>query len=253
MDKIREPFQGVKNIIFFNWHFYVLSFGFVLLVLALTNYLKEEFQLYIYILCFLIGGTILISLAVSYYVYDLSGLYKLSWLEDLKISRSKIVNIHAGFDETSSLLRNKFMPANLIVFDFYDPIKHTEISIKRARRAYPPFPSTEQVTTTSLPLEDKSVDTVFVLFSAHEVRNEAERVDFFKELGRVVKPTGQIVITEHLRDLANFLAYSVGFFHFYSKSSWHGVFQSAHLKIQEERKCTPFISTFILKPDGDTF
>lgn len=253
MDKVREPFQGVKNIIRFNWHFYALSFGLVLLALALTNYLKEEFLLYLYFLCLLIVGTILISLGVSYYVYDLSGLYKLSWLEGLKVSRSKIVNIHAGFDETSNLLREKFKPENLIVFDFYDPIKHTEISIIRARKAYPPFPSTERVTTISLPLADKSVDVVFVLFSAHEVRNESERIDFFKELKRVVKPTGKIIITEHLRDIANFLAYSIGFFHFYSRSSWYKVFDTAQLKIQEERKCTPFVSTFILKTDGDTF
>lgn len=253
MDTVREPFQGVKNIIRFNWHFYVLSVGFVLLVLALTNYLKQELQLCLYILCFLIVGTILISLAVSYYVYDLSGLYKLTWLEGLKISTGKIVNIHAGFDETSILLRNKFKPENLIVFDFYDPTKHTEISIKRARKAYPPFPLTQRITTSSLPLADKSVDTIFVLFSAHEVRNESERIVFFKELKRIVKPTGQIIITEHLRDIANFLAYSIGFFHFYSRSSWYRVFETAQLKIKEEIKCTPFISTFILKTDGDTF
>jgi SAM-dependent methyltransferase len=222
-------------------------------MLALTKYLKEEYRLYLYFLCFFIVGTILISLAVSYYVYDLSGLYKLNWLEGIKVSRSKIVNIHAGFDETSDLLRDKFKPENLIVFDFYDPIKHTEISIKRARKAYPPFPSTERVTTTKLPLADKSVDTIFVLFSAHEVRNESERIDFFKELKRVVRPTGKIIITEHLRDVANFLAYSIGFLHFYSRSSWYRVLDTAQLKIQEEKKCTPFISTFILKSDGDTF
>lgn len=45
-----------------------------------------------------------VSLLVSYYVYDLSDLYKLNWLHELvaNLKRDlKIVNIHAGFDETS--------------------------------------------------------------------------------------------------------------------------------------------------------
>ena len=59
------------------------------------------------------------SLLVSWYVYDLSNLYKLSWLFPNN-DNIKIVNIHAGFDETSVLLSAKFPNAELIVFDFYD-------------------------------------------------------------------------------------------------------------------------------------
>ncbi len=41
-----------------------------------------------------------------------------------------------------------------------------------------------------------------------------KELSFFNELNRVLKPNGQIVVTEHLRDLNNFLAYNIGFFHF---------------------------------------
>ena len=252
MEEIRKPFQGAGNIIRFNWHFYALSLGLVILALMLNNYLSEGLQPYIYIFCCLVIGITLISLAVSHYVYDRSGLYKLNWLEELGIEGSKTVNINAGFDEISNLLKAKFQNTDLIVLDFYDSLKYTEISIKRARKAYPVSPNTKHVTITNLPLSDKSIDNVLVIFSAHEIRNEAERINFFKELNRVVKPSGQIFITEHLRDLANFFAYNIGFLHFYSKSSWHRIFQAAQLKIQEEIKCTPFISTFILKSHGNT-
>jgi len=251
MEGIRKPFQGVTNIIRFNWHFYAGSLGFVISALLLTNYMSEGLRLYMYIVSVLVIGTTLISLAVSHYVYDRSGLYELNWLREPGTG-DKVININAGLDETSYLLSRKFQHIDLTVFDFYDRLKHTEISIRRARKAYPPFPNTRHVVTTNLPLADQSIDTIFVIFSAHEIRNEAERIEFFKELNRVVKPSGEICITEHLRDLPNFFAYNIGFFHFYSKSSWHRVFQSAHLKVREEIKCTPFISTFILKSNGDT-
>ena len=250
---MRRPFQGVRNIVRFNWHFYALSFGSLILVFVLASHVREKFQLYSYLVCLFVIGTILISLLISSYVYDLSGLYKLKWLEGFGIERgSKTVNINAGFDETSSLLKDKFKLPSLVILDFYDPQKHTEISIKRARKAYPPFPGTKRVNTTNLPLDDRSIDSIFVIFSAHEIRNENERIAFFTELNRIIKPTGQIFITEHLRDPFNFLAYSIGFFHFYSKATWRKTFQSAQLKVQDEIKLTPFVSTFILKTNGDS-
>ena len=254
MAQTRKPFQGVWNIIRFNWHFYVLSFGLLTLSLLLATCLNNPFQLYCYILCLVILIPILISLSVSFYVYDLSGLYSFNWLNEQSINEnSKIVTINAGFDETTLLLKDKFSNAEFFTFDFYNPLKHTEPSIKRARKAYPLLPGTQQVTTNSLPLQDNFADAIFIILAAHEIRNKAERIGFFKELKRVLKPSGQIILTEHLRDTPNFLAYNIGFLHFYSKSSWLNTFQAAQLQLKKEIKITPFISTFILQKNGNSF
>ena len=83
--------------------------------------------------------------------------------------------------------------------------------------------------------------------SAHEIRDENERVVFFEELKRSLKVNGKIVVTEHLRDVPNFLAYTIGFFHFHSKSSWMRTFRRANLKVLQEAKITPFLTTFVLQ------
>jgi len=247
MEKIRQPFQGVWNIVRFNWQFYILSGGFLLLLVVLYNYPGTALRPYILIIGVLVLLPIVISLAVSYYVYDLSGLYELKWIDNnTPNDKIRIININAGFDETSVLLQQKFPNAQLEVLDFYDPLKHTEVSIKRARKAYPPFPGTKTVTTTHLPFTDDTADKIFVIFAAHEIRNEAERIIFFKELKRIIKPGGEIIITEHLRDLPNFMAYNIGFTHFYAKATWLRVFGAAGLTIKKEQKLTAFISTFIL-------
>ena len=245
---MRKPFQGVGNIIRFNWHFYALSLG-VLLLLALLNfYIAPSWLLFSNTLLLLILASTLISLAVSYFVYDVSDLYRLYWLNRLNTQpQETMVNIHAGFDETSVLLKNKFDKAQLCVLDFYDPAKHTEVSIKRARKAYPPFPHTQRVGTTNLPLTDNSTDTIFAILSAHEIREPEERIAFFRELRRSLKTTGQIVVTEHLRDTANFLAYNIGFFHFHSRKTWISTFQAAKLTVTHEINITPFITTFVLE------
>ena len=250
MELTRKPLQGVLNIIKFNWHFYVFAFAMVILTIIAAGYFKALPLLYPFAMLIFAGSVT--SLLVSFYIYDLSDLYKLNWLNSTKTERL-IVNIHAGFDETSLLLENKYKDAELRIIDFYDVQKHTELSIKRARKAYPTLPQTVRADTNRLPIEDSSADKIFVIFSAHEIRNEAERTAFIKELARIIKPGGEIYITEHLRDLANFLAYNFGFFHFYAKKSWLKLFSDADLKLNQEIKLTPFISTFIISKNDNPF
>ncbi|MBL0356547.1 MAG: class I SAM-dependent methyltransferase [Chitinophagaceae bacterium] len=246
MEILRKPFQGIFNIIRFNWHFYLMAVALLLTLLLTTHYSDHSFQSIIHIICILVALPMIVSLLVSYYVYDLSELYHFNWIAREE-TEQLLININAGFDETSALLQQRFKNAILVALDFYDPAKHTEVSIKRARAAYPAFPGTKQVPATNLPLPDDSADKIFVIFSAHEIRNENERADFFRELKRVLKPTGRIFITEHLRDIPNFFAYNIGFFHFYSKASWINLFNTAGLSIKQELKHTAFISTFILE------
>lgn len=253
MEQMRKPFQGVINIIRFNWHFYLLSIGLVFFLFSINHFIPAKFQLYALLLPYSIIGVTIISLLVSYYVYDYSDLYKFKWMDQLNIDHStEIINIHAGFDETSILLNQKFPKSNLQVFDFYDPKKHTELSIKRARKAYPPFPSTQIIHTDNIPLKENSIELIFVILAAHEIRDDQERKVFFQELHRIVKPTGQIIVTEHLRDTSNFLAYNIGYLHFLPKTSWLQTFTGAHLRLVKLIKITPFIRSFILNKDGNT-
>ena len=251
MEIIRKPFQGVSNIIRFNWHFYVLASAFILLMLAVAPMSGTALKPYVYVLSVFVCCSVVLSLAASFYVYDYSDLYKLNWIEKDEKDQV-IINIHSGFDETSTLLIQAFPRASLSVYDFYDPLKHTEISIKRARRAYPAFPGTYRIATDHIPLTDASVDKIIVALSAHEIRDVAERIRFFKELFRILKPGGNIYITEHLRDVPNFLVYNIGFFHFHSKNTWLQTFKQSGLQVIQEIKTTPFISTFILTQHGNS-
>jgi len=249
---MRTAGQGVWNIVRFNWPFYAGALSVVLLLGLVAACVEAGLRPYLYLLLVLVASPTLLSLLVSYYVYDWSDLYALDWLRvGEQDPPQTIVNVHAGFDETSALLLQRFAHARLIVLDFYEPAQHTEASIKRARAAYPPFPGTQRVQTHTLPLPAASVDLVFVCLAAHEIRQAAQRIRFFQELRRSLRPQGRLVVVEHLRDPANFLAYTIGFLHFYSGATWQRVFQAAGLRVRDEQKLTPFISAFTLQEDGN--
>lgn len=250
MEQVRKPFQGVLNIIRFNWHFYVIAMVLIIASLMILVYVDNDVKHYILLTDLIILLSMFISLGVSHWIYDKSGLYELNWITLPNIP-SKIVNIHAGFDETSHLIASQFADSDLQVFDFYDADKHTEVSIKRARKVYSTYPQTQTMKTNKLPVDDSSIDVVFNLLSAHEVRDDDERISFFKEMARSIKDDGEIIVTEHLRDYANFLAYNLGFFHFHSKATWLDTFKEAGLSVKKEQKITPFITTFNLIKNGN--
>ena len=250
MDKKRKSFEGVWNIIRFNWHFYLLAIIALISMGCLSIFLPAEYSIFVVLIFIFILITTLNSLFVSFYIYDISDLYKLKWLNKIGLESTlnqKMVNIHAGFDETSHLLAQHFSNVNLLVFDFYDAEKHTEISIQRARKVYPSYPNTKVIQTSHLSLSDKSIDTIFLFLAAHEIRNTDERTLFFKELKRVCKDKGKIILIEHLRDVPNFLAYTIGFLHFIALPAWLKNFQEADLFLSQKFKITPFITVFVLE------
>ena len=186
------------------------------------------------------------SLLASWYIYDRSKLYDLRWLDGVA-NPERIVNIGAGFDETSPILRDRFPDAELRVWDFFDAAKHTEASIRRARQIYPPDAETVLVSSGSLPMEANRADLVCLFMSAHEIRLQNQRVEFFREVHRILRPGGKVFVTEHLRDAANAAAYTLGVLHFHSRETWLSTFEEAGLKVIAEHKTTRFVSTFVLE------
>lgn len=176
----RRKFQGALNILSFNRHFYVAGLG--VLAVLIASYLLIDWPdilFWLIIVAFLYG--FIMPLIVSAYVYDFSGYYNFHWLKNLIRNDEGvqlIVNINAGFDETSFIIKNKFPHSDLKVFDFYNAKQHTEPAIKRARKVSLVYPNTQQIASNLIPLKNNSVDIVFLLSAVHEIRSNEEKVRF---------------------------------------------------------------------------
>ena len=241
----RKPFEGVWNVVRFNWHFYAIVFAIVALILIIFPRFPDFYQALLLTLVFLILMPVLISLFVTFHVYDGTDLYEVSWLDKYE-DGSVIASFNAGFDETTKIFRAKKPNSKIIVLDFYDEEKHTEISIKRARKAYPEVPGTLKVETDHLPLDKNSIDLAIGFLSVHEIRDHAERVLFFQKLKEALTDQGEIVLIEHLRDIPNFLTYTIGFLHFLSRKTWLATFTDAGFSILEEERINPLMTKFTL-------
>jgi len=258
---VRGPFEGVLNVVRFNWPLYLVGAGIALA--AVLGAILIPLQPWFRAIMFFGGGAAIYlltsSLIVSHVIYDRSPLYRFQWAGRWAgESPRRIVNIHSGFDESSTALREVLPDAKVQILELHEPARMTEPSIARARRHQqriaPPWldEMTSKVTPDALPLADDSIDAAFAILAAHEVRIAEDRRKLFGEIARILCPGGRFILVEHLRNPANFIAFGPQFVHFYSRNTWLNVAQSAGLALIHEDRITPFIGLFVFEKPKPT-
>ncbi len=245
--RLRGRFDGVWNILRFNWPFYAVAIAIGFLGMAFLKIISGP----PWLLIFGWSGVVLAffwlsaSLLVSFYVYDCSPLYQFLWLKTLLAPAPRSwVNIHSGLDESSLILQAIFPTNDCQVLDIYNPQTMTEPAIARARVAIAAPVAAIAADYRALPLGDDSASAIFLIFAAHEIREPRHRLDFFKELQRIAAPQAQIILVEHLRDTANFLAFGPGFMHFLPESEWKKLAAQSGWESAREFSITPFVRVF---------
>jgi SAM-dependent methyltransferase len=237
----------VRQIIRFNWPLYAVAAVVVLLAPVVIPQLpvRALARGMVYAALGLGPFWIVGSVLVSWFVYDHSPLMTGTWIpRALGVQPRAWLNIHAGFDEWTPVL-HALVGTPGRTLDVFDPREMTEPSIARAREATP-FDS-EPADFRHLPARTGTIDAVFFLLSAHELRTHQARCTLFADASRVLVPGGRIVVAEHVRDWANFLAFGPGFLHFYSHRAWTRCFADAGLAVHEEFSITPFVRVFVLR------
>ena len=246
----RAPYQGVKQILNFNWPKFAWTAA--TCCAAAEVWPLSGTWVHAAMLVFVAPALYwsIASLAVSYYVYDRYPIYELSWLRDsLAAQPRRWVNIHAGLDETSELIDAEFGGARGEIVDIFDARTMTEPSIARARARMRSCATRVSIRTRydALPFEDARFDAAFLIFAAHELRKHAQRVQLFREVARVLNANGDLVLMEHLRDGWNYAAFGPGALHFFSRRAWMRAAREAGLELKSEFSRTLFVRVFVLR------
>jgi SAM-dependent methyltransferase len=191
------------------------------------------------------------SFGAFHWMFDRSELLSGMWLrEEVTQTPRRWVQINAGLEETTLPVSDVFPEAEGTTLDLFDPATMTEPAVTRARQQRADkaaiFAQPE-----SLPVEDGWTDLIVVTLAAHEIRSGPRRERLFQELRRIVSPAGTVIVVEHLRDLADALAFGPGIMHFFPRAEWLRLGRLAGLKIERERPITPFVRVFVYRPDGN--
>jgi hypothetical protein len=246
-----DRYRGVWQIVQFNRAAYVRALAGIFAALTLMPWTPAAMRP---LLALAVGATtfwLSASLVVSCYVYDRSPLYTFDWLAACltRVPR-RWLNLHAGLDESTERLRALFPGAECLTLDVFDAREMTEPSILRARELTESGPSrsrSPRADWRALPLLDATFDAVFLIFAAHELRRHSARVALLREVRRVLGAGGEIVLVEHLRGWANFLAFGPGFLHFFSWRTWRRAAEQSGLTVARRAQVTPFVDVLVLR------
>ena len=241
----RPPFHGTRQIIQFNWPFYAIAAGAMGAGIALLRARRWPTLLEWGTKIGLAAGAwwSLSSVAVSWWVYDASPLYKWNWLRRYFSENPRHwATFHAGVDDATPTLRELFGNAGA-TYDFFDASVMTEPSISRDRAVSRPEVTPVAVDFRALNIESDALDAAFVMLAAHELRKASDRDQFFAELQRVLKPDGTLVVAEHGCDIANFAAFGPGAFHFFGAREWRRL--GENFETIDELAITPFVRVWV--------
>ena len=238
--------SGVTRIFFYNWPIYVGTWLGALFVLVLPWQGEVSWVV--------AGGALfavlwsLVSLGVSHFIYDRSELVEGRWVAQLLNvpAIARWASIDAGLDAEVDLSR-VLGGEKVATLDIFSPEFMKANSIRRARGRTARVHAARAASPMALPLENDSLDAVTIVFSAHELRVTSARERFFDELIRIVKPGGRVLLVEHLRDTANFIAFGPGFLHFLPRSEWLRLATRSGLRVAHEIRVTPWVMALALE------
>jgi SAM-dependent methyltransferase len=242
----RGRYDGLTSVFLFNWPSFLIAGVATLGLVFVSRFVDFKMRALLLGTAMLIFAGIVAVIAVTHWIYDRSNLYRWDWLLlHVPQAPKRILNVHAGYDESADALVRLFPKAEIINCDIFDPTYATSPSIVRARER-PRRRDTLQGTTDHLPIDDGWADLVVGFLALHEVRDNDKRKQLFCELRRVTTPNARLIIVEHLRDAANFMVYGPGAFHFLPRAAW---LQSASdsFTLGPEQTITPFVHVLEFK------
>jgi hypothetical protein len=234
--------EGVRAILRFNWPFYAAAAFVAILSAALIPVLRGFPRLAAVATLIVSVYFAAASMFASYLVYGRSGVYRWKWLEPLIGNPRRILNVHAGYDETTSRLREAHFAAIPLELRTAD----NTASIERARRvdAHMPAP---RFAAGGLPCRPDSCNAILFLFAAHEMRRPEERDRCFADVATSLAGGGRVVVLEHLRDARTFAVFGPGAMHFYSRKEWLRSARAGGLTLVRESDLTPFAHFFVFE------
>jgi SAM-dependent methyltransferase len=254
MTAVPRSTVGVRaiDVVRFNWPPYVaamlMSIAGLLAAILAPGALGVAFRIVVGATAVLAATWVVGSIGVAWWVFDHSGVTRWTWLtERIGGAPTRWVNVTTGFDDTSGALHALLPGSQGVTIDLFDVHASHERSILRARAARPPARDAITGRADSLPIGDRWADAVFFLMAAHELRDPGAHVAAFAEARRSLAPKGRIVVVEHLRDIANGLAFGPGVLHFYPRSRWIRAAESGGLTLANEVRLTRFARGFVFE------
>lgn len=212
----RNRYQGAASYVYAQWPGYLLRYGGIILAfLMIVAGLIIGWQMLVALGIVLLTAMFFLMLAAlwtAHKLYDADTLQS----DDLLFAMSqaqptdKLANIDLGLRQQAIMLSRHLTTGKITVIDVYNPQLAAGASLARARLQ---APSTKQDPRLAwfdghinlLPMPDSSVTAVFMSQVLSEFGQHGDRQTLLREIRRILKPNGRLLLTEQTASWLNWL------------------------------------------------
>jgi SAM-dependent methyltransferase len=238
-------FQGTTRHIYAQWPGYLLRYGgLVLALLMIGSGLVLGRQLLLALgLVLLMAGLLLLwaALWTAHKLYDTSGLQTTEVLFNLSQVQATdpIACIDLGLRQQAIILSRHLTTGQITVIDVYNPQLAAAAGLARARHQAPAAQTDPRLiwydgSINLLPMPDKSVTAVFLPQILSEFSQHGDRQAILREVRRILKPNGRLLLAEQTASWLNWLRVGPGTSKLQPAEYWHNLLLEADFELRRQ-------------------
>ena len=211
-----DRYQSPALQVYAQWPGYLLRYGGLILALVMIGAgLFLGWQMLTAIGIILLTAIFFLMLAALWtanrlFVADSEQVNDLLFAMSQARATDHLANIDFGLRLQAMLLSRKLTTGRITVIDVYNPQQTTDSGLARARRQAPSAKKDPRLTWYDgqfnlLPLPDSSVEAVFMFQILSEFSQEGDRQALLREVRRILKPNGRLLLAEKTASWLNWL------------------------------------------------
>jgi ubiquinone/menaquinone biosynthesis C-methylase UbiE len=212
----RDHYQGTALHVYAQWPGYLLRYGgLVLAFLMIGAGLILGWQVLTAMGIILLTAIFFLMVAALWTanrLFDADSQQVSDLLFSMSQARAtdRLANIDFGLRQQALLLSRQLTTGKITVIDIYNPQLTSDSGLARARRMAPSAKKDPRLSWYDgqfnlLPLPDKSVEAVFMFQILSEFSQQGDRQVLLREVRRILKPNGRLLIAEQTASWLNWL------------------------------------------------
>jgi ubiquinone/menaquinone biosynthesis C-methylase UbiE len=249
----RNRYQGTARHVYAQWPGYLLRYGGLILAFLMIGVgLTSGWQVLVALGIVLLSAVFFLMLAAlwtAHRLYDADGLQS----DDLLFAMSqaqptdKLANIDLGLRQQAIMLSRHLTTGKITVIDVYNPQLATGSSLARARLQAPSSKQDPRLTWSDghislLPMPDASVTAVFMSQVLSEFGQHGDQQMLLREIRRILKPGGRLLITEQTASWLNWLLVGTSSAKLQPAEYWRDLLLEAGFEIHRQENIQGLLS-----------
>jgi ubiquinone/menaquinone biosynthesis C-methylase UbiE len=239
--------QGTTTHVYAQWPGYLLRYGGLVLALLLLGIgLILELQVITALGILLLAAVFFLMLAALWtanrlFDADSEQVSDLLFTMSQALPGDQLAMIDLGLRQQAILLSRSLTTGKITVVDVYNPQLTTDSALAHARREAPPAKTDPRLVWYDghfnlLPLPDASVEAVFMFQVLSEFNQHGDRQVLLREVRRILKPSGRLLITEQSASWLNWLLVRHGGANLQPVEYWQDLLQGAGFDILRQEQ-----------------